>query len=130
MRILDEILELVPDDADYLATKGMLIFRTHPTDATAQEKAVKWLEQALEKNERSERALMAMAEIHERRGQHDKAVEIYRKVVSINPKNLDAARQVRLATMRGGGKKSKRPGKSKGSKSSEGLLSKFFGKKK
>ena len=30
MVILEEILELVPDDADYLATKGMLMFRKHP----------------------------------------------------------------------------------------------------
>ena len=85
------------------------------------------MEQALKANDRNERALMAKAEILVRQGKKQKALELYRKVVSINPKNLDATRQVRLATMRGG---SKRPGKSKGSKQSEGLLSKFFGKKK
>lgn len=127
MQILDQILELAPDEADYLATKGMIIFRSDPKDRSAQDLAMKWLEQALERNDRNERALMAMAEIYERRGQREKSLELYRKVVSINPKNLDATRQVRLATMRG---QSKRPGKSKGSKASEGLLSKFFGKKK
>lgn len=127
MQILDEILALAPDEADYLATKGMIIFRREPKDATAQDRAMKWLEQALERNDRNERALMAMAEIYERRGRREKALELYRMVVSINPKNLDATRQVRLATMRG---QSKRPGKSKGAKASEGLLSKFFGKKK
>ena len=127
MRILDEVLELAPSDADYLATKGMLIYRGDPKSREAQDAAMKWLEQALERNERNERALMAMAEIFDRQGKHDKALALYRKVVSINPKNLDATRQVRLASMRGG---SRAPGKSKGTKSSEGLLSKFFGKKK
>jgi hypothetical protein len=70
-----------------------------------------------------------------RAGRGDRAIRDFRLAADINPKNLDAVREVRLHEMRrrGGGPLSERPknkpGQSKNAPPpSSGLLGKFFKK--
>ena len=134
LRLLEEILETAPDEADYPATKGLILFKQHGTTTKARvDEALQWLDRALELNERNERALVTKAQILQRTGDAAAALELFRKVLDVNPKNLDAQRQVRLADMRGtsGGSPSKPPKGKKGKDEAEGgFLSKLFGKKK
>lgn len=130
LRIVQEVLQLVPEEADYHATRGLILFKKHGTDAPAvREQILTCLDRALELDERNERALMTKAQLLQREGKTKSALELYEKIAEINPKNLEAQRQVRLARMRS---QSQRPPPPSGGKkkSDEGLLSKLFGKKK
>ncbi len=128
LRILQEILQQVPEEADYHATRGFILLKKHGAekpDVRAQ--IVGCLDRALELDDRNERALAAKAQLLQREGKAKSALEIYEKIAEINPKNLEAQRQLRLARMRQSQRPPPRGGKGKGE---TGLLSKLFGKKK
>lgn len=125
-----DLLEQVPDEADYHAALGLI--RWQAVGDEGMDAALVQLDRALELSPNHERALMAKARIYDRRGNRAGAVRLFEKVVAINPKNVDAQRQVRLAKMRGqdsgahtAAKDSDRPKKSEG-----GLFGKLFGGKK
>ncbi len=114
-------MEANSEDADYHATTGHLLLLKHGRTDAPWDRIHASLDKALELNTRSERAHMYKAQALSAQAKHQSALEYFRKVVEINPKNTEAMREVRLATMRGKGKKGK---------GDTGLLSKFFGGKK
>lgn len=124
LTLLHQVLEVSDDDPDYHAMHGLLLFRQSPTDKKIQQEALLLADKALGMDEKNERAKMLKAELLSRRGRDEEAIELYREVAAKNPKNEAAARQVRLANMRGGS------GKKKSKSGDEGLLGKLFGKKK
>lgn len=88
---------------------------------------IELMDEAVKKEPENERVRMARGELLKRAGKLDQAVADFRWVARYHPKNLEAAREVRLYTMRGGepDKKSLASGKGKG-KDDKGLLGKFF----
>ena len=53
-------------------------------------------------NSRSEKAMFWRAMLYKRLGRNDLAVRDFKRVVDVNPRNIDAAREIRLYYMRGG----------------------------
>jgi curved DNA-binding protein CbpA len=142
LRLLDEILLLAPDEADYHAARGQVIFKQHGTQDPRQvEAALRALDAALTRDDRCERALVTKAEILQRTGKENESFAIWKRVHELYPRNVEAQRMKRIADMRGHSSKPSKPppGGSKappprGSKSppakDDGLLSKLFGSKK
>lgn len=144
LRLLDEILLLAPEEADYHAARGQVIFKQYgPQDPRQVEAALRALETALSRDERCERALVTKAEILQRTGKEPESFTIWKRVHELYPRNVEAQRMKRIADMRGHTAPSKPskppPGGSKApparsSKSppakDDGLLSKLFGSKK
>ncbi len=92
---------------------------------------IKILDIVLSKEPRFERALFYRGTLLKRAGRHDKALADFRLVAEINPRNIDAAREVRLHEMRvreGGSPKAQRPGSGGAPDNPEGggLLNKIF----
>ncbi|HZO16656.1 MAG TPA: DnaJ domain-containing protein, partial [Polyangiaceae bacterium] len=73
------------------------------------------LNEVLDKEPHFERALFYRAELYKLSGDMDRAIRDYRKVVKLNKRNIDAAREVRLYDMRA-------------QKSGGGLFGGLFGK--
>ena len=81
-----------------------------------------------ERAPRHERANLLKAQILRKMGRQDEALTWFRKVAEINPRNVDAVREVRVATMRSKGAGGK-GGKGKGKKEEpSGLFGKLFKK--
>lgn len=142
LRLLDEILLLAPDEADYHAARGQVIFKQHGTQDPRQvEAALRALDAALMRDERCERALVTKAEILQRTGKENESFAIWKRVHELYPRNVEAQRMKRIADMRGhsskpskpppGGSKAPPPRSSKSPPpKDDGLLSKLFGSKK
>ena len=56
--------------------------------------------EALRLNDNNERAHLVRAAVHKEEGQHDDAIAHYQRVVEINPRNVQAMRELRLSQMR------------------------------
>jgi curved DNA-binding protein CbpA len=142
LRLLDEILLLAPDEADYHAARGQVIFKQHGTQDPRQiEAALRALDAALMRDDRCERALVTKAEILHRTGKENESFAIWKRVHELYPRNVEAQRMKRIADMRGhsskpskpppGGSKAPPPRSSKSPPpKDDGLLSKLFGSKK
>lgn len=121
---LEGALALNPDESEFLAMKGFLLLELDRSMADIPV-ALELANRALELHPRCERAHLTRGMALRKMGRGDEAIEHFRKVVEINPKNIDAAREVRLAELRA--KQAPAPGKPHDA--SGGLLSKFFKKK-
>jgi len=142
LRLLDEILLLAPDEADYHAARGHVLFKQHGTqDPRHLEAALRAVDAALMRDDRCERALVTKAEILQRTGKENESFAIWKRVHELYPKNVEAQRMKRLADMRGHSSKPSKPppggSKPPPARSSkapppkdDGLLSKLFGSKK
>ena len=144
LRLLDEILLLAPEEADYHAARGQVIFKQYgPQDPRQVEAALRAVETALSRDERCERALVTKAEILQRTGKETESFAIWKRVHELYPRNVEAQRMKRIADMRGhnapskaskpppGGSKAPPPRSSKSPPAKDdGLLSKLFGSKK
>jgi len=112
-------LELNPDDFDALALFGWLTFLMRGNSASAVEEAFECVVEVLKKKPEHEHAHYYKAMILKATGRESEALKHFRAVVRLNPNNVDAAREVRLANMRKSG--------THASKSSKpGLFSKLF----
>ena len=63
-----------------------------------------------------------------RTGDHDKALKHFKKVARLDPKNLEALREVRVGTMRQSRGRSSAPPPARGDSNRPNLFSKFFKK--
>lgn len=96
---LETAITLNPEEPEYLAMKGYLLMQVEESVADLPH-ALELADRALLLHVRSERAHLTRGIVLRRLGRHDEALEHFRRVVEINPKNIDAAREVRLAEMR------------------------------
>ncbi len=62
--------------------------------------SIKQLDAALKQNERAEAAHLWRGLLYKRLGKDEAAMRDFKRAVELNPKNIDAAREVRLFTMR------------------------------
>jgi len=88
-----------PDQADYIALYAMLQLSKRPIDAPVDD-LIKLCDRAIDSHERCERAYFCRALLKKRVGKIDAAMSDFRVTCDINPKNIDAAREVRLYEMR------------------------------
>ncbi|UJR79435.1 J domain-containing protein [Sandaracinus amylolyticus] len=140
IELLRGAIVMSPEDADAHATLGWAMFQAEPGVERAPEMLAS-VDTALALNSQSDRGHFYRAMILRRLGRENEAVAAFAQAAALNPKNLDAVREVRLAQMRGGGKipdaqksgPSMRPEAAKTQKpatqSGAGLFSKIFGKK-
>lgn len=101
---------------DHLALLGwILALQDHLAEA------LPLLNEAVEANPQSENALYYRGTVLKRSGNLSQAISDFRRVIAINSKNLDAAREVRIFEMRH---------QDDSGSSTHGLFGKLFGKKK
>jgi tetratricopeptide (TPR) repeat protein len=103
-------LDLDPTQPDYHALLAWL-FALKPENQSAEKTkaAVQMLEKAIGMSERCEKAYFWRAMLYKRLGRADAAVRDFKRVVNLNPRNIDAAREVRLYRMRTGGRRTSNP---------------------
>jgi curved DNA-binding protein CbpA len=121
LAILDEIQEANPDEPDFHAMRAWILYnRDGVEDENTLRHTFETLDQALELNENNERAHYTKGLVLKRIGQGARALKHFQRVTELNPRHIDAAREVRLASMRA----QKASGAQQGG---EGLWSKLFG---
>ena len=101
------------DDAtqpDYVALLAWLV-ALKPENQSPEKTllSIQMLERAIAMSERCEKAYNWRGMLYKRLGKTDLAVKDFKRAVDLNPRNIDAAREVRLYNMRGGRRSSKPP---------------------
>ena len=79
---------------------GSTLMQKFPGNDAPIQKITEALDRAIELHADHEKAQLYKAQLLKRMGRHSEALRHYKRVVSINPNNLDAAREVRVANMR------------------------------
>jgi tetratricopeptide (TPR) repeat protein len=124
MNMLRSALNKNPDESDVNALYAWLVHLMNPHDDGAPfDDMLRALDRALRNNPRNERAHFYKGTILKRMKRDNEALKHFRQAVDINPRNVDAAREVRIAGMR---RDSKPP---PGSNPAGGILSRLFGTK-
>jgi tetratricopeptide (TPR) repeat protein len=129
------------DDAtqpDYLAMLAWLVALKEENQTPERTmESIQMLERAIAMNDACERAYFWRGMLNKRLGKNEVAVRDFRRAFDLNPRNIDAGREVRLYHMRGGRRSSKPPPKRTSSSMSmpkaedpakPGLLGRFFKK--
>ena len=132
LELILRILSVVKDDPEYHAMHAWLLMQKFPGQDAPLQKMLESVDKALAAHERHERANLLKAQILRKMGRQEEALTWFRKVAEINPRNVDAVREVRVATMRAkgsGAASSGKGGKGKGKKEEpQGLFGKLFKK--
>jgi tetratricopeptide (TPR) repeat protein len=131
IEVLRKIIARVKDEPDYHAMYAWLLMQKFPNQEAPLQKMLESVNRALELHERHERANMLKGQILRRMGRHEEALKYFRVVADINPRNIEAVREVRVATMRTSKPPVARGGARKGKKVKDeggvgGLIGKFF----
>lgn len=131
LEALEQILKVVKDEPDYHAMYAWLLLQKNPQKAGTRapyDDMLAAVDTALGLHAQHEKANLYKAQILRRMGRTRDALEYYRQVAKINPNNVEAAREVRIATMRGQslGPSPHGKGKRKKPKEEPGLLGKLF----
>ena len=88
-----------PQQSDYIALYATVQLSKRAPDAPVDD-LIKLCDQAIENSERCELAYFCRANLKKRIGRIEAAIVDFRNAYELNPKNLDAAREVRLYEMR------------------------------
>jgi tetratricopeptide (TPR) repeat protein len=96
-------LETDPTQPDYFAMLAWLV-ALKPQSQSAEKTltCIQMLDKALGLSDRCEKAYYWRGMLYKRLGKNDVAARDFRRAVDLNPRNIDAMREVRLYTMRGG----------------------------
>jgi curved DNA-binding protein CbpA len=126
LALMHKILHVVKEDPEYHAMFASLLMQKHASkdqDAPLKQ-MLESVDRALALYPRHEKANLLKGQILRRMGKKAEALTFFKKVAEINPRNIDAMREVRVATMRAG---TSAPAKRKGAKQDTGV-SGLFGK--
>jgi tetratricopeptide (TPR) repeat protein len=88
-----------PEQSDYIALYATVQLSKRAPDAPVDD-LIKLCDHAIENGERCELAYFCRATLKKRIGRIEAAIVDFRNAYELNPKNLDAAREVRLYEMR------------------------------
>jgi tetratricopeptide (TPR) repeat protein len=103
-----------PTQPDYLAMFAWLAaLKPENQEPAKTRESIQMLDRAIDMSDKCERAYFWRGMLLKRSGKNDLAFKDFRRAVELNPRNIDAAREVRLYTMRGGRRSSKPPPGSK-----------------
>jgi curved DNA-binding protein CbpA len=97
--LIERVYKADPEQSDYIALWVALQITKRTTDAPVDD-LIKLCDHAIEMTERCERAYFCRATLKKRIGKVDSSMSDFRAAYELNPKNLDAAREVRLYEMR------------------------------
>jgi len=118
-----------PGQAEYQALHAWLdALKPANQSPSMSEEIIKRLTKALTINANCERAYFYRGMLQKRLQHEAAAVKDFRKAYELNPRNIDAQREVRLAEMRGGPGSAAAGKKKKGEEEKGGLLGKLFKK--
>ncbi|MBX3207274.1 MAG: DnaJ domain-containing protein [Labilithrix sp.] len=101
--IVKRCVSLDSEQADYLATLAWL--DAQKPEWLSREKTLEkviLLDRCIQKNANCERAYFYRGMLYKRAEEANKALKDFKKAAELNPRNLDAMREVRLHNMRGG----------------------------
>jgi curved DNA-binding protein CbpA len=102
--------EADPTQSEYLAMLAWLLAQKPESQSPAKTaECIQMLDRAISINKRCERAYFWRGLLQKRLGKSDAAVRDFRRAADLNPRNIDAAREVRLHRMRGGRSSSNPP---------------------
>ncbi|HEY1692062.1 MAG TPA: DnaJ domain-containing protein [Polyangiaceae bacterium] len=91
-----------PTQPDYLAMLAWLVASKPENQARDKTmESIRMLDKAVSLSARCERAFYWRGLLYKRLGKADLAAKDFRRAMDLNPRNIDAAREVRLHTMRG-----------------------------
>ena len=129
LSIVEANMRIAPKEADYPAMKAWILLNKHGVDDETHRADIDmYVRKALSLNPEHLHAHFVKANVYKRKGNHEKALIHFRKVAKLDPKNLEAVREVRVANMRlSRGRSSAPPPSHRGA----GIFGKLFtGKKK
>lgn len=98
LKIVDECIEAIPDDPDYHATRGWLLFQMG--DEARRFDVMTSLDRALAISDKHDKAHFYKGLVLKRQGKEEQALVHLRQAAELNPKNIEAVREVRIAEMR------------------------------
>lgn len=124
LEVLTQILQVTKDEPDYHAMYGWLLMQKFPNKPGVRapfDEILACFDTAIGLHDDHERGHLYKGQLLRRMGRARDALAEFKRVVKINPNNVEAAREVRIANMRN----SQAPGAAK----KGGFLGKLFGKK-
>ncbi|MEM9728979.1 MAG: DnaJ domain-containing protein [Myxococcota bacterium] len=128
LEICDDAMAVVRKEADYPAMKAwILLLRDGVDDEEVADQIRALLKTTFKLNTDHVHGHFVRAHFLKRMGNHDKALKHFKKVAKLDPKNLEAIREVRVATMRLSRGRSSAPPPAAGGKRSS-IFGKFFKK--
>jgi tetratricopeptide (TPR) repeat protein len=96
-------LELDDSQPDYHALLAWLLaLKPENQGGDATLVSIRILDKAIKMSDRCEKGYFYRGMLYKRLGKHDMATRDFKQASELNPRNIDAAREVRLHTMRGG----------------------------
>lgn len=128
LELLKRILAVVKDEPDYHAMHAWLLMQKFPGKDAPLQKMLESAEAAIALHPQHEKANMLKAQILRKMNKPLDALEHFKKVAEMNPNNIEAVREVRVATMRGATARAKKRAEQESGPVS-GLLGKLFKKK-
>lgn len=96
-----QLLAAVPDEGDYHATYAFLLFTISGGSEEHKDEIKASLSKAIQLTPQSDKAHYYKGMAMKRWGDDKAALTYFRKAAELNPKNIEAVREVRLAEMRG-----------------------------
>lgn len=125
-------MELDDSQADYPALLAWLLaLKPDSQGGDATMTSIRMLDKAIKMNERCEKGYFYRGMLYKRLGKGDLATRDFKQASELNPRNIDAVREVRLHTMRGGSSERERdssPPPPKTADKSGGLFGRLFKK--
>jgi tetratricopeptide (TPR) repeat protein len=120
-------VEMDPNQAEYIA---LLAWIESQKDASAEatQARIADLDRAIKINDRCERAYYYRAMLYKRHNRDGPAFKDFKKIAELNPKNIDAQREIRLYEMRGAPKAQSQAPAQAPVAQKPGLFQKFFKK--
>ncbi|HET8937065.1 MAG TPA: DnaJ domain-containing protein [Polyangiales bacterium] len=100
LELIQVILAATKDEPDYHAMLAHILMNKFPPNDAPVAKIIESLDRALELHPEHEKAHESKAKMMQRLGKPAEALKHWRRVAAINPNNVDAAREVRIAGMR------------------------------
>jgi curved DNA-binding protein CbpA len=97
-KLARQAAEMHREDPAVLTVLGAVLLEK--TDAASLDEAIVALTEAVTLAPKNDRAQVLLANAFKRKGDNAKSLEHFRLALEANPKNIDAAREVRLADMR------------------------------
>jgi tetratricopeptide (TPR) repeat protein len=120
-------VEMDPNQADYIALLAW-VESLKDVSADGTQARIADLDRAIKINERCERAYFYRAMLYKRHNRDGPAFKDFKKVAELNPKNIDAQRELRLYEMRGAPKTQSQAPAQAPVAGKPGLFQKFFKK--
>ncbi len=128
IQICDSAMQVVRKEADYPSMKAwILLLRDGVEDEDVADEIRKLLRKTFKLNPDHAQGHFTRAHFLKRLGDHEKALKHFKKVARLDPKNLEALREVRIGEMRKARGRSTAPPPRGNSKRSS-LFGKFFKK--